>query len=433
MRSLVGAFVEGIQGGANGLTSTGVAAVVKHWVGYGASRDGFDGHNYYGRFSAFPSGRFQDHVDAFLDAFQMGVAGVMPTYNILEGVTLDGESLEPAGAGFSEQLLNGLLRGVYGYNGLIVSDWSITKDSSESCRIGVPEQTPHLIAMPWGVEELSRVERFAKGINAGIDQFGGENDPSPLTQAVHDGLVSEARIDESVLRILEQKFALGLFDNPFVDATAASSVIGCSEFVAAGAAAQCRSLVVLKGVAEPALSRGNRVFLHGQEPSEFEDAGLRVTTQLGDADVAVVRLSAPYELLHPGHFFGRRQHEGALDFKDGHPDYEALKRISARVPTVVIVHLDRPAILTSIRDRAKVLIAEFGVDDAAIVAVLLGDAKPLGRLPFQLPSSMASVLTQPCDSAVSCQDALYPFSFSFSALTTEITPAYEITTDEHHI
>lgn len=45
VRALVGAYVEGVQGGRDGLTSSGVAAVVKHWVGCGAARDGFDGHN----------------------------------------------------------------------------------------------------------------------------------------------------------------------------------------------------------------------------------------------------------------------------------------------------------------------------------------------------------------------------------------------------
>ena len=227
VRRLVGAYVRGIQGGRSeagrpsSLGASSVAAVVQHWVGYGASRDGFDGHNWYGRYSAFPSGKLNEHIEAFLDAFAVGVSGVMPTYNILEDVVLDGEPLEAVGAGFSKQLLIDLLRGVYGYQGVILSDWGITRDMSESCRSGVPVQTPEFIAMPWGVEELSHVEKFAKTINAGVDQIGGENDPGPIVEAVGLGLVSLARIDDAVRRILIQKFELGLFDNPFVEASAA--------------------------------------------------------------------------------------------------------------------------------------------------------------------------------------------------------------------
>ena len=61
----VRAYVEGMQGSATGLLPSGVATVVKHWVGYGAAVDGFDGHNYYGRFARFPSGKFDQHVAAF--------------------------------------------------------------------------------------------------------------------------------------------------------------------------------------------------------------------------------------------------------------------------------------------------------------------------------------------------------------------------------
>jgi beta-glucosidase len=393
VRALVGAFVEGLQCGTGGLTTTSVAAVVKHWVGYGASRDGFDGHNYYGRFSAFPDDSFDDHVAAFLDAFAVGVAGVMPTYNILEGVTFDGAPLEAVGGGFSAQLLTGLLRGVHGFAGLIVSDWAITRDSSETCRTGVPPQTPSDIAMPWGVEHLPRVDRVAKGVNAGLDQIGGENDPGPLLQAVRDGLVATARIDESVRRVLVQKFELGLFDAPFVDVDQAAEIVGCDEFRHEAERAQRRSVTVLHGPPQAVVIRlADRVYLHGYEPDAFVEAGVTVVGSLGEATVAVVRLATPFEVLHPGFFFGRMQHEGDLDFKDGDAGLEALRTISSRVPTVVVVHMDRPAILANVVDEAKVLIAAFGVADGALVAALLDPSLADGRLPFDLPSSMASVL-----------------------------------------
>ena len=129
------------------------------------------------------------------------------------------------------------------------------------------------------------------------------------------------------------------------------------------------------------------------------------------ADVAIVRLSAPFETLHPGWVFGAMQHEGSLAFRDGDADYEAFKRVSAQVPTIVTVYLDRPAILTPLKERARAVIANFGVSDEALIDVLAGRAAPQGKLPFDLPSSMESVLAQRSDVARDLERPLYRFGF----------------------
>lgn len=116
-------------------------------------------------------------------------------------------------------------------------------------------------------------------------------------------------------------------------------------------------------------------------------------------------MDAPAERLHPHHFFGSRQNEGRLPFEDGDPDYEALKRASAQVPIVVAVNLDCSAILTRVKDKARALIVTFGASDAAIVDVAMGNAKPKGRLPFDLPKTGASLERQ--DPAIP-DDSIYP-------------------------
>ena len=184
VRRLVGAYVEGVQGGRSGLGADSVAAVVKHWVGYGASPEGFDGHNHYGRFSSFPGGAFRDHVEAFLDAFAGNAAGVMPTYNILNGLVLYGVPVEEVGVGHCQELVSGLLRDGHGFAGLVLSDWAILRDA---CRTGMPPMGPQDIGMPWGVEDLEAAERCAKAIRAGVDQFGGEDDPRPILDALAPG------------------------------------------------------------------------------------------------------------------------------------------------------------------------------------------------------------------------------------------------------
>jgi beta-glucosidase len=409
VRLLVGAYIEGLQGGVAGVGVDGVAAVVKHWVGYGASRDGFDGHNYYGRYSSFPGGAFDDHVEGFLDAFRFGVAGVMPTYNILEEVSLDGVPLEQVGAGFNSQLLQGLLRGSYGFGGLVLSDWAIMNDLTESGRTGEPAQGPADIAMPWGVDGLSRIERVAKGVNAGLDQIGGENDPSALLAAIARGLVSEQRIDESARRVLVQKFAMGLFEDPFVDPELAASVVGSAEFAAEGASAGRRSPVVLAGSLSPVV--GERVFVHGIS-ADVARASLATVDDPARASVAVIRLAAPAQDLHPTFFFGSRQHEGDLDFKGDDPGLALLMRLPAGLRKIVVVTLDRAAVVSAVIPFADVLIADFGASDSDLLSALWSPDGCLGRLPFELPSSMEAVLAGSPDRPNDSADPLFPIFHS---------------------
>jgi beta-glucosidase len=84
------------------------------------------------------------------------------------------------------------------------------------------------------------------------------------------------------------------------------------------------------------------------------------------------------------------------------------------VPTVVTVYLDRPAILTPIRDRARAVIANFGVSDAALLDVVTGRAAPQGKLPFELPASMDGVAAQRSDLPHDSRHPLYPFGFGRS-------------------
>jgi beta-glucosidase len=405
-----GAYVRGFQGGDR-LTRDGVATVAKHWVGYGAAPGGLDGHNIYGREARLSDRSFADHVAAFAGVLAAHTAGIMPTYVIPAGVTFDGEPLEPVGAGFNRQLLTGLLRGKMGYDGLIVSDWAITNDCTGSCAAPTADkpQVPPAIGMPWGVETLSQEERFAKGVAAGIDQFGGVDDPAPLLAAVRAGRIDPARIEQSARRMLHQKFVQGLFDEAFVDARAAARIVGSRSFQAKADAAQRAAQVLLenRGDILP-LRGGKRVWLHGVDPAAAHAAGFIVVGDPAQAQVAIVRVATPAERLHPHHFFGSRQNEGRLDFGDDDAGYRAILRAAAFVPTIVAVNMDRPAILTNIRPKAAALLVTFGASDAAVLDVLRGRAQPRGRLPFELPSAMAAVEAQdpavPDDSGV----PLYP-------------------------
>lgn len=402
-----GAYVSGFQGSDHGLTRDGVITVVKHWVGYGALPNGFDSHNYYGRVAKLNTAQLQMHIAAFKGALDARSAGIMPTYPIISGPVIDGKPVEATGAGYSKVLLHDLLRGKMGYQGIILSDWAITLDCNARCSAPTAEapQRPQDISTDWGVNDLTVQQRYALGIAAGIDQFGGTQDTAPLLGAIRAGLVTPARIDESVRRVLIAKFEQGLFDNPFVDPARAEALTATPANHALGQLTQREAQVLLTnhGVL-PMKPAAKKVWLVGVDAKVAQAAGLTVVDTPAKADFALIRAETPSEKLHPNNFFGSRQKEGRLDFRDGDAAYEALKQAkAAHVPAVLSIFLDRPAILTNVQDKTAAILANFGADDAAVIDVVLGKATARGHLPFELPSSMKAVEAQdpavPDDSA----------------------------------
>lgn len=406
--AMAGAYIEGFQGGRSGLGPSSVAAVVKHWVGYGAQPDGWDAHNPYGRDIAFPAGRFQDHVDAFAGAFAADVAGVMPTYaRPPEDLLIEGRAAERVAAGFSRQMITDLLRGRYGFKGVVITDWKITDDCPQACVDGTLDYKS--VGMPWGVEDLSKAERFAKALDAGVDQFGGVADTEVIIDLVRSGRIAESRLDQSVQRLLIQTFELGLFENPYVDPERAVALIGTSAHKAEALAAQRRSFVLLENrdAVLPLAASSRKVWLWKVSPQVATARGYIVVDDPAQADLALVRMAAPFT-SHANYFFGQRHHEGSLDFPDDNVDLMALQRAAAHAPVVVSVYLDRPAILTRIKPLAAALIGEFGASDEAFFDYVAGYQPPAATLPFELPSSMAEVEVQAPDAGSDTLRPLYP-------------------------
>jgi beta-glucosidase len=411
---LAGAYVRGFQGSARGLAPGGVATVVKHWAGYGAEPDGFDGHNWYGRTAQLDSASFRQHLAAFNGALAARSAGVMPTYVIPRGGTRNGKPLPLVGGGFNKPLIEGLLRQDRHFEGLVVSDWGITNTCPEQCRTPTKDKPQGFaIAMPWGVEDLLESDRFAMGANAGIDQFGGVADPAPLLLAIKAGKLSVARVDAAARRVLSLKFQLGLFDNSFVDPQVAARVLGDPQSTVQAEAAQRAAQVLLenRGTLLP-LAAPRKLWLSVVSADAARAAGYTVVDDIAQADAAIVRVATPHEVLHPNHFFGPMQHEGRLDFR---PDDEATRTVAyaaSRVPTVVAVDLDRAAVLTVLNDALRqsprnALFGLFGASDAVLLDLVSGRARPQGHLPFELPSSAQAVAEQHPARADDSRNPLY--------------------------
>jgi beta-glucosidase len=341
--------------------------MTKHFPGGGPQLDGEDPHFPYGKDQVYPGGMFEHHLRVFEAAFAAGTAQVMPYYGRPVGTPL-----EAVGFGYSRDVVTGLLRGRYGFDGVVCTDWALVSD------VTLPDGSVWE-AKAWGVEELSTEQRVAKILDAGCDQLGGERIPEVVVALVEDGRIAPERVDASARRLLLDKFRLGLFDDARVDPGAAERLCGSAPFRAAGDRMQRRSVTILKNDGVLPLADGD--------------------------DVQVIRRSAPYE-ERDGNLIERLFHAGDLDFKE--PELSELLTLVRARPTVLVLHLDRPAVIPELAEACAALVAEFGASDEAVDDVLRGRVNAEGRLPFELPRSMAAVRAQqpdvPCDS----EDPLFP-------------------------
>lgn len=393
--ALVGAYIRGFQGAVLGPTS--VACMTKHFPGGGPQKDGEDPHFIYGREQIYPGEQFEYHLRPFEAAFAAGTAQVMPYYGMPVGT-----ELEEVGFGFNRGVVTGMLRERYGFAGVVCADWGLLTDSHIFGKV--------LEARAWGVEHLTVEERAKKAIEVGIDQFGGEDCPEVIVALVESGQVTEARIDESVRRLLREKFRLGLFDQPVVDPDKAEALVGNAEFRAAGEDAQRRSVVLLTNRAVegahalPALT-GKRLYTENIAPDVAGRYG-EVVADVTEADLAILRLAAPYEPRdnRPLEAFF---HAGDLAFPDD--ELARILRILEAVPAVVDIYLDRPAVIPEIAASAAALLGTFGVSDEVLLDVVFGRVAPSGKLPFELPSSMEAVRAQLPDVPFDSVDPVFSF------------------------
>ncbi|WP_243076128.1 glycoside hydrolase family 3 protein [Microbacterium sp. SS28] len=384
------AYVRGFQGEAFGEGS--VSTMTKHFPGGGPQKDGEDPHFDYGREQVYPGGQFELHLKPFEAVFAAGGRQIMPYYGMPMGT-----EYEEVGFGFNKSVLTGLLRERFGFDGIVCTDWGLITDQ--------PIMGHDFSARAWGVEHLTPAERMIKVLDAGADQFGGEHDPNLLIALIEDDQVSEERVDVSARRLLREKFLLGLFENPYVDAEAADDIVGSAEFRAAGEAAQRASIAVLTNRdALLPLAGSPKLYVEGIDAETAGRYGVVVETP-EEADAAILRLHAPFEQRDT--MFENFFHAGSLDF--GGETIAHVREVASDVPTIVDVFLDRPAILGPIAEAAHAVVANWGVNPGALLDVLTGAAPATGRLPFDVPSSMAAVEASRPDVPFDTADPLFRF------------------------
>ncbi len=176
------AMVKGYQGNDLSKNNT-LLACVKHYALYGAAEAGRD----YGTTDMSRVRMFNEYMLPYKAAIDAGVGSVMASFNEIDGLPAHG----------NKWLLTDVLKKQWGFKGMVVSDYT-----------GINEMIAH------GVGDLKTVS--ALSMNAGLDMdMVGEGFLTTLGASLKEKKVTQARIDEACRKILEAKYRLGLFEDPF--------------------------------------------------------------------------------------------------------------------------------------------------------------------------------------------------------------------------
>ncbi len=457
------AYIDGFQTSSQEKEISGgwgyesVNAMAKHWPGGGTGEGGRDAHYGFGKFAVYPGGNLQTHMKPFLEgAFALkggtGMASaIMPYYTISFNQDPGGENV---GNAFSKYFITDLLREKYGFDGVVCTDWGVTRDDEGMAAFG---------RTPWGVEHLTVGERHYKILMAGCDQFGGNNDAEPVLEAYQMGVKEHGeewmrtRFEQSAVRLLKNIFRVGLFENPYLDIEETQSVVGNPDFMTAGFQAQLKSVVMLKNQNNTLpLRKEMKVYIpqryvpassnfFGEEiPARWENpmsptiaANYFATTADPDsADVAIVVIHNPENGRTAGYsqaeadagsngflpislqygsytateardpsLAGDRREQDVLNRSYKNKTVKAnnitdlelvhnTRKAMQGKPVIVVLKMANPTVVEEFESEVQALLINFNVQDQAVLDILSGQVEPSGLLPLQMPAGMATVETQ---------------------------------------
>jgi len=456
------AYVDGFQTSkgtdeiSGGWGYKSVNAMVKHWPGGGPEEGGRDAHFGYGAYAVYPGHNLKDHLKPFTEgAFKLEgatkmAAAVMPYYTI--SYNQDTVNKENVGNSYNKYLITDLLRGKYGYDGVVCTDWMITKDV---------KAIDQFQGKCWGVEKMTEAERHFKAIEAGVDQFGGNNEMGPVIEAYkmgvakNDSTFMRKRFEQSAVRLLRNVFRVGLFENPYLDVTETAKTVGKPEFMKAGYDVQLRSVVMLKNQQKTLPLKkqlkvyipkkfvpGGRNWFGVETPESWKDAinpevakkYFQVVEKPEEADFALVCIDSPKSGVgysqedvkkngngyvpislqyssykadaaretsiaggSPMESFTNRSYKGKTILSSNTNDMKAVTETKAKMgvkPVVVVIKVSNPLVFAEIEKSASAILIHMGVQDQAIMDILTGASEPSGLLPFQMPVDMKTVEEQ---------------------------------------
>ena len=376
-------IVLGFQGDTLGTAS--VALTTKHFPGGGSGEDGQDSHFDWGKKEIYPGGMFKNNLIPFQAAIDAGTSSIMPYYSLPSGT-----EYEEVGFAFNKGVITDVLRTQMGFKGIINSD------------------TGPLTGMAWGVENLTKEERYKKAIEAGVNIFSGESDPAMLIHIIDTGMVDISYIDNSVLLLLKEKFILGLFENPYVDVDNAEKIVNNDMFKERAALAQRKSIVLLRNEKDalPVKPKTKVYFESLQRSARGPVSDVPNVYLVNDNKYDVEFVKTPAEAdalilwLQPvgNALFGSTGAPISLSLSKCGVDVPYVNKLTAKKPTILVVNYTNPWVINEVyNDKTKNIIgvlATFGTTADALLDIVTGKFNPSGKMPFSTPVSDLAVENQ---------------------------------------
>jgi beta-glucosidase len=380
---MINEIVLGFQGEKLDLTS--VALTTKHFPGGGSGKGGQDSHFEWGKAEIYPGGMFKNNLIPFQAAINAGTSSIMPYYSLPSGT-----EYEEVGYAFNKGVISDVLRTRMGFKGIINSD------------------TGPLTSMPWGVENLTKKERYKKAIEAGVNIFSGESDPKMLIEIIDSGMIDISLIDNSVLRLLNEKFALGLFENPYVDVDYAEKTVNNEKFQERAALALRKSIVLLRNEKDALpVKPKTKVYFESLQRNARGSASEVPNVYLNNSnkyDIQFVKTPAEAEILilwlQPtgNSLFGSTGEPISLSLSKCTVDVSYVNKLTAKKPAVLVVNYTNPWVINEVyNEKTKNIVgvlATFGTTADALLDVITGKYNPTGKMPFSTPVSDLAVTNQ---------------------------------------
>ena len=239
------AYVKGYQGEDLSMSNT-IMACVKHYALYGASEAGRD----YNTTDMSRIRMYNEYFPPYEAAVKAGVGSVMTSFNEVDGIPASG----------NKWLMTDVLRKQWGFDGFVVTDYT-----------SINEMTNH------GMGDLQTVSALA--LNAGVDMdMVGEGFLTTLEKSLEWGAVSQAQIDQACRHILEAKYKLGLFEDPYryCDLNRAKTEISTPEHKKADRDIAAKTFVLLKNKNQvlPLAKKGKIALVGPLADSRYNMAGM---------------------------------------------------------------------------------------------------------------------------------------------------------------
>jgi beta-glucosidase len=366
------AIVLGFQG--EKLYSGSVALTTKHFPGGGSGEGGQDPHFDWGKKGIYPGGMFDRNLIPFKAAIDAGTSSIMPYYSLPSGT-----EYEEVGFAYNKRI----------FKGIINSD------------------TGPIEMMPWGVENLTIIERYKKALEAGVNLFSGTADPGLLIETINKHMELIPLVDESVHKILIEKFQLGLFENPYVDVAVASKIVGNENFKRKADEAMRKSIVLLRNNENfLPLNSKTKVYFEtyvqnrsGSPSNVFNSENNAWDVEFVDspdkADVVLLWLIPKGPSL-----FQSKGGPLHVDLSNNGIDVEYVKKLSSK-PTILAVNFTNPWAVNEIyqdgEGNINAVMATFGTTPEAILDIALGKFTPSGKMPFSTPVTDEAAQNQKSD------------------------------------